>query len=165
MSPLPKHEVWNTWIARLVEIICLDRSIIVGSFGSTTFRTEMKRKGLEPDRCFYIQNAELVTDMEEEFDPAIHPAPDLALEIDITSRSINREPIYAALGVPELWRFDGAHLEVLHLTGKQAKYAKRSRSLAFPFLPMAEFEKFVRRRKDKNQLVVLSEFRKWVKGL
>ncbi len=103
--------------------------------------------------------------MEDEIDPAIHPAPDLAVEIDITHRSIGREPIYAALGVPELWRFDGTHLDVLQLTGKQAKYAKKTRSLAFPFLPPAEFEKFVLRRKDKNQLAVLADFRKWVKGL
>jgi Uma2 family endonuclease len=161
MSPLARHEKWGEWIGRLVELICLERSIHVESLGSTTFRSRAKQKGLEPDKCFYIQHAEDAREMDEEFDPAIHQPPDLAIEIDITRRSIDREPIYAGLGVPELWRFDGKRLHVLHLTARK-KYVRRARSLSFPFLPMADFEKFVLRIKDKDQIRVLREFRQWV---
>jgi Uma2 family endonuclease len=164
MSPLPRHERWSQWIARLIEIICLDRQIYVESLGMTTFRDPNKQKGLEPDKCFYIQHADAAHEMNEAFDPDIDPPPDLAIEIDITHRSIDREPIYAALGVSELWRFDGKRLHVLHLSSK-ARYIQRKKSLAFSFLPMAEFEKFVLRMTDKDQIRTLRDFRAWVEKL
>src|SRR5438067_2522393 len=102
--------------------------------------------------------------MEDEFDPAIHPAPDLAIEIDITRRSIPREPIYAALGVAELWRFDGQHLVVL-LLDDSSKYRPAKRSSAFPFLPMDVFESFVHRMQLEEQTSVLREFQAWCRGL
>jgi Uma2 family endonuclease len=163
MSPLPMHEHWGSWIARLIELMCFERDIVVRSYGSTTFRSRPKKKGFEPDKCFYIKNADAVRNIEGPFNPAKHPPPDLAIEIDITSRSIEREPIYAALGVRELWRFDGERLAVLHLM--REKYVVRSRSRAFPFLPMGQFEAFVLRLPDKNQLLVLREFRDWVRSL
>jgi Uma2 family endonuclease len=158
MSPLPKHERWGEWIGRLIELMCLERSIPVESLGSTTFRNRAKRGGLEPDQCFYIANADRAREMNDAFDPATDPPPDLAVEIDITHHSINREAIYAGLRVPELWRFDGEHLTVLHRSAK-GKYVKRTRSLSFPFLSMAEFERSVLRMNDKDQIRVLREFR------
>jgi len=164
MSPLPKHERWGEWIGRLVELVCLERSIRVESLGSTTFRSQAKQRGVEPDKCFYIQHADYAAGIEDAFDPAVNVPPDLALEIDITNRSIDREPIYAALGVPELWRFDGKQLHILHLSSKR-KYLRRKRSLAFPFLTMDRFEEFVLRIKDRDQIRVLREFRQWVNAL
>jgi Uma2 family endonuclease len=164
MSPLPKHERWGSWIGRLVELLCFTRSIDCECLGSTTFRDEAKQKGLEPDECYYFKNAQVARQMEEEFDPAVDPVPELAIEIDITSRSIPREPIYAALGVKELWRFDGRSLTVMHLSAK-GKYVVRAASIAFPFLPMAEFAKFVLRMREKDQIKVLREFREWVVSL
>jgi Uma2 family endonuclease len=161
MSPLPKHERWGEWIGRLIELMCLERSIPVESLGSTTFRNRAKRGGLEPDQCFYIANADRAREINDAFDPATDPPPDLAVEIDITRRSIDREPIYAALRVPELWRFDGEHLTALHRSAK-GKYVKRARSLSFPFLNVAEFERFVLRMNDKDQIRVLREFREQV---
>src|SRR3954465_4937438 len=57
MSPLPKHEIWKSWIGRLIDLMCLERSIPMECLGSTTFRTSAKKKGLEPDNCYYIQGA------------------------------------------------------------------------------------------------------------
>ena len=163
MSPLPKHERWGDWIDWLIKELSVARSIRVAPLGSTTFKDRLKKKGLEPDKCYYIQNAAAVHDLEEEFDPTIHPAPDLAIEIDITNRSIPREPIYAALGVSELWRFDGKKFRVLHLSA-DGKYAEAASSLAFPFLPVAEFARYIFRRQE-DYLSVLAEFREWVKTL
>jgi len=164
MSPLAKHEGYGVWITQLLAVIGLGRGIQIRGFGSTTFRAERKKKGLEPDQCFYIQNSDAGAELWDEFDPDINPPPDLAVEIDITRRSIPRQPIYASLGVPELWRFDGTNLEVLHLSSK-GKYEKKTRSLAFGFLPMAEFAKFIPRVRDQDQFKVLSEFRDWVATL
>jgi Uma2 family endonuclease len=164
MSPLPKHDGYGFWIASLLVLVGMHREITVRGFGSTTFRSERKKKGLEPDQCFYIQNAQAAAQMWDQFDPAIHAAPDLAVEIDITRRSVPRQPIYAALGVPELWRFDGSKLEVLHLSSK-GNYEKKPRSLAFPFLPMPDFAKFIPRVREPNQYAVLAEFRDWLAKL
>jgi Uma2 family endonuclease len=163
MSPLPKHERWGAWIARLIELTCTELEIPVASLGSTTFRSRPRLKGLEPDKCFYVQHFEEGIELDEEFDPAIHHSPDLAVEIDVTHRSVPREPIYAALRMPELWRFTGSELNVLHLI--RGKYLQRSKSLTFPFLPMNEFGDFVARMREKNQLKVIREFRLWVRLL
>jgi Uma2 family endonuclease len=164
MSPLPKNERWGSWIGRLIELLALEKLIRIEPLGSTTFRSRLKRRGLEPDECYYIQNADQALQIEDEFDPAIHAPPDLAIEIDITSRSVPREPIYAALGVPELWRFDGSALDVLHL-GADGAYQRAGRSLALPFLPIEPFTRFILRRTDPDQLAVLREFQAWVRQL
>lgn len=88
----------------------------------------------------------------------------LAIEIDITQRSVKRQPIYARLGVPELWRFDRSRFTVL-LLSKDRKYKSPTKSRAFPFLPMREFEAFVRRMIAEDQMTVQLEFEAWVKTL
>jgi Uma2 family endonuclease len=101
--------------------------------------------------------------MEEAFDHTIDPPPDLAIEVDITRRSIPREPIYAALGVPELWRFEKQRLVVRILQGDS--YVDSDASLSFPFLPMQEFQRFVLRLNDEPRTVVVREFGAWVRSL
>src|SRR6266498_2379941 len=64
MSPLPRQERWGQWIARLIELICLECSIYVESLGSTTFRDPPKLKGLEPDKCFFVAHAQEVREIE-----------------------------------------------------------------------------------------------------
>jgi Uma2 family endonuclease len=121
------------------------------------------KKGLEPDECYYVQHAADV-EGKDELDLKKDPPPDLAIEIDITHRSIPRLPIYAALGVPEVWRFDGLKLTVLIL-GDDGKYRPATSSLAFPFLPMETFSSFLLRLASEPQIAVLREFRDWVKTL
>jgi Uma2 family endonuclease len=110
MAPLNVHEYWKTCIGQLIETMCLERDINMLPAGSTTFRRKDREKGLEPDECYYFQNINVMRKHRGEMDLTKDPPPDLAVEIDITSRSIAREPIYAALGIPELWRFDGSTL-------------------------------------------------------
>lgn len=164
MSPLPKHERWGAWIGRLIELMCFERSIDCQPLGSTTFRDEAQQKGLEPDACYYFKQAAVARQLEAAWNPDTDPVPELVVEIDITSRSIPREPIFAALGIKELWRFDGSKLQVLHLSPK-GKYVTRAKSIAFPFLPLDKFSQFVLRGRDKDQLKVLREFRAWAISL
>jgi Uma2 family endonuclease len=163
MSPMFKHELYGGWIERLIFSICDARNIALASAGCTTFKIPARKKGLEPDKCYYFQHAQAARRFEGSFDPDIHPAPELAVEIDITSKSVPREPIYAALGVAEIWRFDGRKLQVLHL-GK-GKYSERKRSVAFPFMPMTEFAEFVLRMTEADEFKVLREFRQWLANL
>jgi Uma2 family endonuclease len=162
MAPLPEHEVPKGSIGRLLEAMADELDIPLSGFGSSTFRREDLAAGLEPDECYYLENSARVQGMKR-FDPAIYPPPDLAIEIDITSRSIPRQPIYAALGVPELWRFDGFRLLILLL--RSGVYCAVGRSPSFPFLPIDKFGGFVRRMLDEPPTSVVREFRVWVRTL
>ena len=163
MPPLPEHELPKKSIGRLIEALAIELRIPMTAYGSTTFRRRDKQTGLEPDECYYLHNAPRVRGMKR-FDPAIHPPPDLAVEIDITSRSIPRQPIYAALGVPELWRFDGRLIQVLRL-GAEGHYVPISRSGLFPFLPIETLSRFVYRMMEEEQTAVVVEFQEWVRAL
>jgi Uma2 family endonuclease len=90
------------------------------------------------------------------------PPPDLAIEIDITSRSIPRLPIYAALGVPEIWRYDGNRVQCLHLL-KDGQYHEAEKSLSFAMLRPADLLRFVRQAEATDQTTVAKSFRKWVR--
>ncbi|HSU69434.1 MAG TPA: Uma2 family endonuclease [Tepidisphaeraceae bacterium] len=163
MSPLPKHEKWKKRIGMLIESLCIELNIPFQPLGSTTFRRDDLEQGLEPDECYYVQHLADIRD-KDVLDFPIDPPPDLAVEIDITHRSIKREPIYAGLGVPEIWRFADPKLTVLRL-GDNASYKPVDQSHVFPFLPMAQFQAWVLRLGTEDQTPVLREFRDWVKTL
>lgn len=163
MAPLPLHERRKKYIARMIELLCVELDIEIDTLGSTTFRREDLAKGLEPDECYYTQHADDVRG-KKELDLTVDPPPDLALEVEITGRSVARQPIYAALGIPELWTFDGRRLLVRQL-GPDGRYNPATSSLAFPFLPMDQFETFLLRMDQERQATVLRQFRQWVKTL
>lgn len=162
MAPLPFHEQWKKRYGRLIDAMCEERDIDVEPLGSTTFRREDLEKGLEPDECYYVQNPQAIRGRRE-IDLTVDPPPDLAIEIDISRASIPKQPIYAALGIPELWRFDGEFLTVLRL--RHGKYVATNASELFPFLPIDEFQHFVLRLASERQPQVLREFRAWVRAL
>jgi Uma2 family endonuclease len=164
MSPLPEHEWMKKPTARLIEFMCFERRISLVALGNTTFRDAAKQRGLEPDECYYVANAAAARKIRKRFDPKVHPPPDLAIEADVTSRSIPRQPIYAALGVPELWRLTEDAIECLHLSNR-GQYVTADRSLSFPFLPPAEVWPWVLRMQSEDDVVVLREFQAWVRAL
>jgi len=141
MTPLPIHERYKSLFGRLIEMLTEELDLPMYSFGSTTFLREDLERGLEPDECFYLASAEKIQD-QKSIDLQFDPPPDLAIEIDVTSSSTRRMSIYAALGVPELWRFDGEALTVFCLQGDGA-YRVAEQSTAFPFLPMDAVAAFI----------------------
>lgn len=163
MSPLPRQEKWKTRLGRMIEILSLELNLPIEPLGSTTFRGKELKKGLEPDECYYVQHADAIRG-KDRLDLTIDPPPDLAVEVDITRRSIKREPLYRALGVPEIWRFRARRLTVL-LLGPKRTYRPSPSSAAFPFLPMPIFEAFLLRLEREEQTAVLREFRDWARTL
>ncbi len=163
MSPLPQHENEKKAIGRLVEDLTFERGLPVAAFGATTFRDPGHKGGLEPDECFYIQNEARVRGMKR-WDSKVHPPPDLAIEIDLSSRSIPKEPIYARLGVPEIWRQSAKGLKVF-LRQDNNTYRESPRSAIFSFLPMDQFATFVQRMLTEERNAVVREFREWVRSL
>lgn len=164
MSPLPEHEHLKKPTARLVEMMCFERKVSLVGLGSTTFRDEAERRGLEPDECYYVANAAAARRIRGRFDPAIHPAPDLAIEVDVTARSVPRQPIYASLGVPELWRLTVDGVQCLHLSDRQ-RYVPAQQSLSFPFLSPTDLWPWVVRLQAEDDVAVLSDFQPWVRSL
>lgn len=163
MSPLPQHDRWKSRIGRMIEILALELDIPMTPLGSTTFRRKDRDAGLEPDECYYIQNAAAVHNKDRIELPG-DPPPDLAVEIDITRRSVPREPVYADLGVPEIWRYDGDALTVCALTSSGV-YEPSPRSIAFPFLPMDEFQRFLESTRELDDTTAMRQFQKWVRTL
>lgn len=153
------HEKFKKLIARLVEFLAIERDIPLSGFGSVTMRRKELLKGVKPDECYFVQNDSKLRDGRKRNLP-----PDLVIEIDITSATVPKQPIYAALGVLEVWRFDGRRLRSLHRT-KSGKYVAHDRSLAFPFLEMAEVERFVLMGIDSNQTAVMKAWKQWLRKL
>lgn len=161
MSPGGLHDRYKTRFGRMVEILTEELDIPIDGCGSTTLRRQDMEKGLEPDEAFYIQNEPRIRG-KLEMNLEVDPPPDLAIEIDITSRSVDREGIYAAIGVPELWRYDGDTLRIFQL-GPDGKYKRTEVSSAFPFLPIAEFAEFFDPRAGEDQTTWAKRFRAWVR--
>jgi Uma2 family endonuclease len=131
--PLPEHEVDKELIGDMVKILLEELEIDCECFGSTTFKRESKKSGVEPDQCFYIQNHQIMRG-KRRVDLSIDPPPDLAIEIDVTSKT--QLAAYEALQVPELWRYENNRLQINVLY--EGQYVESQNSPNFPGLPIIE---------------------------
>jgi Uma2 family endonuclease len=159
--PLDPHESYKKLLGRLVEALTEELGIEVRSLGSRTCDRKDLARGLEPDQCYYIQNEQAVWD-KAQIDLAVDPPPDLAIEIDMSSSSLNRLSIYADLGVPEVWRYDGAVLTIYRLEAHN--YQPCDRSFAFPQLTASDLERFLELKKTTRENALIRLFREWIRG-
>src|SRR5262249_53685305 len=127
-SPTPEHEDLNRLLSSLVEAACEVLGIDYRNLGSTTFKRDDLFRGFEPDSCFYFQNTNRVRGKKRITLPA-DPPPDLVIEVDITHPSLDKLPIYAAIGVGEVWRHNGATLTINRLEVDHYSAVNRSSSL------------------------------------
>jgi Uma2 family endonuclease len=163
MSPLPEHEAISKAIGQLIEALTEELKLKRKSFGSTTFGIPATQAGLEPDQCYYLANAPAVVGMKR-FDPAIHPVPDLAVEVDITRRAVPRLPIYAALGVPELWRYERGTLHVLLL--RSGAYEPSVSSPTFPSISSQDLSQWIAKLSSaEDEVTTILEFRAFCRTL
>jgi Uma2 family endonuclease len=162
MSPLGPHENSNRFIESLIGAIADELNLNLKRFGSLTLKREKKLKGAEPDSCYYIQNEPLVRS-KQEIDLDNDPPPDLVLEIDITSGSLDKRPIYAAIGVPELWRYNGNKLEVFVLQPLSQDYQRVNQSPTFSWMPLDVIPRFIRQSLVDGETATLRAFRDWVR--
>jgi Uma2 family endonuclease len=161
MSPLKRHDRAKKLIARFIESLTYELRIPIQSIGSTTLRKRPKEKGLEPDECYYIAHEPEVRD-KPDYDPDRDPAPDLAIEVDVTSSSVGRMPIFAALGIPEVWRFDGSKVTFVRLN-RNGKYVPITRSRALPLMTPTVIESLLAKRFDVSEHDLMHEFVTWVR--
>lgn len=159
MVPLPEHEDDKEIIGDLLKALLEEIDVEFRALGSTTFKRESMLKGIEPDQCFYIQNEAAIRG-KRRIDLAIDPPPDLALEIDVTSRT--HVETYEALGVGELWRRSGRSLSIYVL--REGQYVEVEESYVFPSLPLKKIiPQYLERSKSQGRNSILKDFRRWVR--
>ena len=161
MTPSDSHEGNKEMIGRFVETLTEELNVEIRSLGSRTCKREDLARGLEPDKCYYIENERLIRDVKQ-IDLNEYPPPDLVIEIDITSSSINRMELYANLGVPEVWCYDGSRLIFYQLEGEE--YLEREVSPHFPFLSPSEIIRFLEMQENVGKTSMIRRFRQWVRS-
>ena len=158
MTPLPEHEVNKVLIGDLVKILLEELDTEFWSLASTTFKNKIMQQGIEPDDCFYIQNESAIRG-KDRIDLTVDPVPDLAIEIEVTSRS--NLAIYAKLGVKELWRFDNGKLKIDLL--QNGVYVSSNNSAIFPNLPITRIiPEYIAKAKNNGRNKTIKEFRQWI---
>ena len=156
------HESSKKLIARLLEQMSMELNIPMFGVGSVTCQNKDLELGFESDECYFVRNQPAgVTRLKRPLDLRCDAPPDLAIEVEITHRVIEREKIYAEAGVKELWRYDGENLRFFHLG--RAGFRRRPRSKHFPFLRPENLEVFLRREGDQTQHEIVRAFQTWVR--
>ncbi|MBW4510291.1 MAG: Uma2 family endonuclease [Scytonematopsis contorta HA4267-MV1] len=159
MVPLPEHEKAKEIIGDIVKILLNELNISYDALGSTTLKNEKMSQGVEPDACFYIQNQAAVIG-KNRLDMSVDPPPDLAIEIDLTSRT--QLDNYQVLEVPELWRYGKQGLQINVL--KNGKYIESDFSPTFPDIPIIELvNQYVQQSQVVGSSQAIQALRNWVR--
>lgn len=158
LSPSPEHEFAKKLLGRLVETLAEEANIPIYPLGSTTFK-RVDVSGAEPDECFYFREIESVQG-KKRLDLTEDPPPDLVIEIDVTSSSRLRLQVYADLGVPEVWIYDGELLAIHQLQDKN--YSTAQESQFFPGISIFKIADFLQQANTTDYLTLVKQFRCWV---
>jgi len=156
VSPSRKHEQVSYLIGRMIDQWTLLHEIDIAAGRNTTFSREDLDRGLEPDNCYWISHEAVVRD-QDDVDLHRDPPPDLVLEVDVTRSSIPKLPIYAALGVPEVWHWRLGALEVLRLDA-EGQYRPRKGSGELPRFPLAAASELLQSRAGRSDTAVIQAF-------
>ncbi len=159
MTPLPEHEYYKESIGDCIKDIAEVLNRDYESLGSTTWRKQSKMAGVEPDNCFYFQNESKIRG-KLDYDLNQDPPPDLVLEIDITSKSLDRFPIYARLEVPEIWSYDDGELKI-YLLGEDETYQESESSFVFPNLSVQEIPTIINQYRNSGRRTIRQKIREW----
>lgn len=161
MTPLMPHEHNNRLLQNLIIVLVEELNLNVKSTGSLTCKREDLARGVEPDSSFYIQNEPIMRN-KKSLDLTQDPPPDLVIEVDYASSSIDKLPIYLALGVPEVWRYDEPVMQIYSLS--DGKYIPCNGSPTFANLPLnTEITKFLAASLEVGEVAMIKSFRSWLK--
>ncbi len=163
MSPLPRHAKWSRLIEQLITALATERGIPFSAFGDATWKRKDLQRGLEGDECYYVQQAEAMRGKSTIDLTRGDPPPDLAVEVNVTHDPLDKPNLYAALGVPELWQYDGRRVEVLILQPSR-NYKATEMSVAFPGFKPGELHRFLDMFPAKLDSEIVAEFRAWLRG-
>jgi Uma2 family endonuclease len=157
MSPLPEHAICVFLIDRMASFYCEGFDIALEGYGNTTWKRQSLGKGVEPDACYYVKNAARVIG-KRKFDLEVDPPPDIVVEIGITNSSLGKFPIYAAMGVPEIWRYDRRTIHFHELVS--GSYTEITSSRFLPGLTGPIMAETIKASAEFGQTEALKNFRK-----
>ncbi len=160
MTPLMPHENSNRIIEGFIVALCEEFGFEFKRAGSLTLTRDDVERGGEPDSSYYIQNESLVRDREN-IDLAIDPPPDLVVEVEYSKPKVDKFKIYAAIGVPEFWRFNGSVLRIYILSDGQ--YSEVQFSPTFGSVPVREIPKFIQQTRKDGENATTRAFHAWVR--
>jgi Uma2 family endonuclease len=160
MAPYMVHEHSNRLIDWFVIAMCEELGLEVSSAGSLTLTRDDLEKGAEPDSSYYIQNESLVRG-KTDIDLNILPPPDLVLEVEYSRPKIDKLSLYAAMGIPEFWRYNGSTLRIYIL--QDEKYAEVETSPIFHPVTVKDIPRFIHQSREIGQISVNRNFRAWVR--
>lgn len=153
-SKSAEHEYFIELIKRMVDRLSIILRTKIIFFGSPTIKKSFLEKGAEPDACFYVSSANLVSGKANV--DVVKNVPDIVVEVDIHHSSDDKFEIYPALGVPEFWLYDGNEMKIYRL--EDGKYEEISASLELPNLSAKTLTEFLNRSKTADQFDLLIEF-------
>jgi Uma2 family endonuclease len=156
--PLEGHERSARLIERFILILVMELGMKVKTMGSTTLDREDLLKSAEPDNGYYIQNYALVASHEVNLN--VDPAPDLVVEVDITNTDLNKNTLYASMGVQEFWRFNGRVWQILQLV--DGAYVECDRPPTFPSIEKTDLYQFLEAAL-LDEVAAEINFRQWVR--
>jgi Uma2 family endonuclease len=163
MSPSFRHEKPSLRLGFIVVALVEELGLEVVSTRTTTIRQEDAERGVEPDDCFYVAHyADMVG--VEDIDLSTHPRPDLVIEVDATNSSVPKEPIYAPIGVPELWRHDDGDVAIRLLQADQT-YRTSDRGLSFPRVTPDNLTRLLFETNHLEDIAAIRHYRAWAKTL
>ena len=129
MTTSLEHEKLVRLFEALINALALAFDIDFESTGETTYQRADLQRGFEPDGSYYINNLQAIRG-KDRLDLSVDPAPDLVIEVDFTNSSLNKQPIMAALGIKEIWRYQDKTVTILHLV--EERYQPSDASECFP---------------------------------
>ncbi len=154
------HEEPNRTLATLIEIIAVELRLNFRAIGSTTIKRKDLFKGVEPDSCYYIRSYEAVK-QKRSIDFGTHP-PDLAVEVDVSHESLDKFPIFASIGIAEVWRFSKGQLKIYRL--RRGEYQELSASEELPAVTSAKLTEFLETSSSMDKIDWIEHVRAWVRA-
>ena len=148
MSTSPEHERLKTIIARLVEAFAEEFDVDLNGYGAATFRNKAAARGLEPDECYSLGQ--------------LGDAPDIAIEIVLTSGGIDKLAVYQGLGVQEVWFWEDLRFRLYGLIDPEAGYELLSSSRLLPQLDLSKLGQFI---SQPSQTQAVKAYRKFLQSL
>lgn len=101
VSPSIRHEKLKKRLATLVETYLDEEGLQYTPMGSPTVKKQLRLAGAQADECYSIGDEKDI--------------PDLAIEVIVTSGSIDKLKIYRRLGVVEVWFWETNRLRLYRL--------------------------------------------------
>lgn len=160
IKPSDLHEVLNRLLDRIITALTEELDLKIKAYGSTTLEREDLEKGVEPDSCYYIQNADQISTLE--LDLRTDPPPDLAVEVDITISSQRRFTIYQQLQIPEVWQYTQRQGLVFY-QWVDGQYVERGASPTFPHVSSQTLMDFLQRAPGQDDNAIIKALRQWIR--